>query len=353
MAKITKEIVLDVARENPPQSILAKQDDSNSRFLLIKVANEGQPVKIPSAATVIVNAMREDGNASAFEGTVNKDGTATVPITNWMLAVGGNVRCSISILDENREKLTTAHFEMEVELTEYGGEEVQKDGGYGILVRLIEESAAAKTACETAAADARDAAEDARTVTNAAETAAASAAAAAKTVTDQANAVREIEKTVSVLAPVVSDMETTVEGLTDAVSTMKDCTDESFSAENQYVVDAEDPFGDRDGWEFTWHRVFVSVRSYPTYGMCFVNFRGNVSAFMPVGFEKYVGMPFGDIRLPPAAADSFWSLGEGIEYGVTAEGGNMVFRNSDPSRSVWLTAHPFAFTICYPMKTAT
>ena len=112
MIQIVKEIAVDVAARNVFQAIVAKQNDSNSRFLKVTLCNEGTKIEVPSTATVSINAKR------AFDGTVNSDGTVEVPITTWMLELDDVVRCSISVNVEN-SKLTSTAFSIDVESAEY------------------------------------------------------------------------------------------------------------------------------------------------------------------------------------------------------------------------------------------
>lgn len=118
MIQIVKEIAVDVAARNVFQAIVAKQNDSNSRFLKVMLCNEGTKIEVPSTATVSINAKRADGNSNAFDGTVNSDGTVEVPITTWMLELDDVVRCSISVNVEN-SKLTSTAFSIDVESAEY------------------------------------------------------------------------------------------------------------------------------------------------------------------------------------------------------------------------------------------
>ena len=160
MAQIVKEITVDVAKKNLFQEIVAKQNDSNSRFLKVTLCNEGVKIEIPATASAIINAERADGASKAFAGTVNTDGTVTVPLTNWMLALDDIVRCSISIIDSDEQKLSSTSFSLEVEATEYSGESISEDENYDILITLISDCATVKTACETATNNANAKAEE-------------------------------------------------------------------------------------------------------------------------------------------------------------------------------------------------
>lgn len=179
MAQILKEITVDVAKKNLFQAIVAKQNDSNSRFLKVTLCNEGVKIEVPSSATAIINAERADNDAKAYMGVVNEDGTVTVPLTSWMLGLDDIVRCSISIIDSDDQKLSSTSFSIEVEAAEYSDDDISQDENYDILVNLISDVSETKVACENATADAVAATGAATRVTENAEAATIAANAAA------------------------------------------------------------------------------------------------------------------------------------------------------------------------------
>ena len=126
MGTIVKNITVDVARQNVFQSIVAKQYDANSRFLNVRLTNEGTPIDVPPTSEVYINATREDGESKAFPGDRNDDGTVTVPITNWMLRLDGQVICYISIGSEDK-KLSSMNFSITVEAAGQGEEAGEGD----------------------------------------------------------------------------------------------------------------------------------------------------------------------------------------------------------------------------------
>lgn len=138
MAIIFKKISVDVATENIFQSIVAKQYDTDSRFLTVQLTNEGENLVVDTTSTVVINALREDNEAKAFAGSVNEDGTVTVPITSWMLDLDGTVKCDISIYEAER-KLTSTTFTISVEAASYAGNDITEDENYDVLVTLIAE----------------------------------------------------------------------------------------------------------------------------------------------------------------------------------------------------------------------
>ena len=138
MATIYKRLSIDVAESNTFQSIIAKQYDSKSRFITAKLLNEGTELVVPNTAVVTINALRPDNQAQAFAGTVNEDGSVTVPITAWILELDGSVTCDISVIDSTTdEKLTTTAFTISVEAASYSGSDIEDDENYNILVSLI------------------------------------------------------------------------------------------------------------------------------------------------------------------------------------------------------------------------
>ena len=115
MIKIVKHITLDVATENIFQNIIAKQLDTDSRFLNVQLTNEGTPLNIPTTSTVIINAKRPDKKSDSFRGEVETNGTVTVPIANWMIELDGEVKCDISVIDSDGRKISTTSFTIKVD----------------------------------------------------------------------------------------------------------------------------------------------------------------------------------------------------------------------------------------------
>lgn len=139
--KITKEITLDVSRLNRFQSIIAKQNDKDSRYLKVSVADEGNVLIIPSSAKVTITATRPDKLSSSFLGKISEDGKAILPLSPWMLELDGSLSCEVSIITEE-SVLKTTSFNVDVEPDESSGNtDVTQDPNYDILVELIQEVA--------------------------------------------------------------------------------------------------------------------------------------------------------------------------------------------------------------------
>lgn len=147
MAQIIKEIMLEVSKPNLFQALVAKQYDNNSRFLKVTFVNDGEKIPVAPESTVIINAVRKDGQANGFYGEANDDGTATVPLDSWMLELDGTVDCDVSIIDSEQRRLTSTTFYLAVERAAYGGENITKDENYDIWISLLDKT---EEALETA-----------------------------------------------------------------------------------------------------------------------------------------------------------------------------------------------------------
>lgn len=174
MAEIIKKINVDVSKKNTFQAIVAKQGDTNSRFLQVQLVSEGESINIDLSSSVLINALRSDDRSDSFLGSVNPDGTVKVPLTPWMLEIDGLMTCSISVIDSQGRRLTSTSFAIEVQFAENTSGEINEDENYDILISLLADVSSTKedtikatnnansaaTNANTAAASANQAVED-------------------------------------------------------------------------------------------------------------------------------------------------------------------------------------------------
>lgn len=137
--QIIKKISLEVCKSNLFKLIVAKQHDSNSRYLKVTFVDDSKKIDIPSTAEVVISATRSDGETKCFAGEANHDGTATVPLTSWMLELSGTLTVDVSVIASEGSRLTASTFIVEVESTSYDNGDISEDENYDILVKLIEE----------------------------------------------------------------------------------------------------------------------------------------------------------------------------------------------------------------------
>jgi lysophospholipase L1-like esterase len=140
MAKVIHKIKVEVAKPNFFQAIVAKQFDNGSRFLNVTFVNGEEKIEIAKGSTVTINATRSDGGEKKFAGSVNSDGTATVPLAYWMLELEGKVKSDISVTDTSGNTLTSTKFNIEVEKASCGDSGVSEDDEeVDVLISLIKE----------------------------------------------------------------------------------------------------------------------------------------------------------------------------------------------------------------------
>lgn len=152
MAQILRNVILDVSDINRIQAIMGKQYDKQSRYLKVELVSLGEKIMVESNATVTINAKRPDGTAASYAGTVNTDGTVTVPLTYWMLQLDGTVLCDISIIVGD-SMLTSAYFELAVQVATVSEVDIETDDNYPILVELINEVEDVKEQYEQSVSD--------------------------------------------------------------------------------------------------------------------------------------------------------------------------------------------------------
>ena len=114
MAQCVCKLTVDVAERDAVQTVIARQGDSATRFLRVRLTACGDPMRVEEGAIAVINAKNAAGELQAFEGKVNPDGTLTLPVAAWMLQTVGTVQCDISVYDARGGRLTTAPFEIEV-----------------------------------------------------------------------------------------------------------------------------------------------------------------------------------------------------------------------------------------------
>lgn len=240
MAKIVREITADVARKNSFQAIVAKQNDSDSRFLKVTLCNEGKKIPVEASACVLFSAERADREAKAFAGAVNDDGTVTVPLTGWMLALDDLVRCEVSVIDAEGRKLTSTSFAIEVERASYTGDDVTEDEHYDPLVILLGEVAAAKESCDTAAKGANAAAGNASAAASEARLGASAANQAAASASREASAAEEAANHANSKAELANTAATKAGNAASAANTAAQSANTAASAANLAAKEARE-----------------------------------------------------------------------------------------------------------------
>ena len=166
--QVVRELTADVIKRGSTRNVYAKQHDYNSRFLNVRVQEDGKDIVVKPTSTVILNVKRSDQASNMFYGTVNTDGTVRVPLTSWILEVAGSHTCDISIISEDPAvaKLTTMQFSIYVEDAVVCDENIPESTEYSVIIDLLtrteeaaKEAEAAKKDAEASAKAAKEAAE--------------------------------------------------------------------------------------------------------------------------------------------------------------------------------------------------
>lgn len=140
MAEITNVIKVDCSIPNRFVKLSSKQADVSSRFLSVQITNNNENISVDATDTVIINCERADGQKRSFSGTVNQDGTVTVPVPNWLLEKEGNACCDISVLDTNNVvRLTTLAFSLYIEKVVNNTSEPSPDDPSDVLIQILNE----------------------------------------------------------------------------------------------------------------------------------------------------------------------------------------------------------------------
>lgn len=140
MSVITKSVTVDCSLPNRLNISYGKQADVSSRFLNVTITDNNNKISIPITETVIVNCKRADEQTRSFYGTVESDGTVTIPVPNWLLEKSGGATVDISVLDTSNEvRLTTLSFNIMVEKCVNNTSEPSPDDEGDVLIKILNE----------------------------------------------------------------------------------------------------------------------------------------------------------------------------------------------------------------------
>lgn len=115
LTKLTTNITLEMSGDTKRYLVSAKQGDKATRFIAVRLLNNGSPYVIPTGARAVINITKPDGkhvyNTCTYSGA-----DVTVELTNQALAASGTAYCDIEIrTSDNAQIITSASFTMEIE----------------------------------------------------------------------------------------------------------------------------------------------------------------------------------------------------------------------------------------------
>ena len=134
----TKIIKLDL-NKRLYEKIIAKQDDTRSRFLLFQLLDGALPFNL-SNRSVRVYGAKPDGTTIFNDLTITHSATGfcLLELTNQMLAVAGIVKLELMIT-EGDKKLTTIPFELEVIKKINSNAAVESSNEFSSLLNALKE----------------------------------------------------------------------------------------------------------------------------------------------------------------------------------------------------------------------
>lgn len=94
-----KNITLDFNADSEPQTIMAKQKDTESRFILITPVIDGKQIDMTDI-TAVFCAEKPDGKHIVNNCEITEDGNIFLELTSQTLAVSGVVKCEIKLYQD-------------------------------------------------------------------------------------------------------------------------------------------------------------------------------------------------------------------------------------------------------------
>lgn len=132
-------IYADTRNENTGK-IVAKQNDTKTRYLDITVTDNGIPVDL-TGCEVRIYGRKKDGTEFYNNGTIQDatKGKCLFEATTQMLAYAGqNVSCEIVVFKDNEQILSTMPFDIFVAESLMGANAIESSNEYGALVVLFQ-----------------------------------------------------------------------------------------------------------------------------------------------------------------------------------------------------------------------
>lgn len=128
MPQIRIPITLDLTRPNFIVPYITKIGDSNSRYIMATITNNGVKVDLPPQTLVRGNFVNVEGTGVYVSGEIDSEGNAVVMVPYGSFLKNGLMRCSISFVTSNPSStLSTTHFDMFVEGAEEASVEIDPE----------------------------------------------------------------------------------------------------------------------------------------------------------------------------------------------------------------------------------
>ena len=129
-------VQLDFLLKNP-SVLVAKQNDINSRYLVVTLTERGDPVDVSEEALYTFNVMRCDGEKKCYRATLI-DGKVRAFLSDWAVEKVGVLSCDVSVI-ENDEKLTTLSVKVNIVEACCTSDDIEDATGKEIITEILSE----------------------------------------------------------------------------------------------------------------------------------------------------------------------------------------------------------------------
>lgn len=162
-------------------TIYSAQNDKLTRFVNVALLDGSTPWTPPAGALLTIKYCRADGVGGFYDtleddspaGVINADGTVTIGLAEQLLAVAGNAAAELSFYTAAGEKLSTARFCVNVQLSAWADDEIVESEPYiNVLsqqIAAVLDAATAYTGMQASATTGAPGSSAAVTVTGGAE----------------------------------------------------------------------------------------------------------------------------------------------------------------------------------------
>lgn len=134
--EITTYLDLDFSYSSPPKTVHAHQLDKSTRKVIIRPYNDNAPYSIPSGVTARVKAGKPDFTYVLDDCEINSSGQVVITLTDQILAVAGNVKCSVALY-QGETILSTSRFLINVHPNEYDDSYVESSDEFNALLNAL------------------------------------------------------------------------------------------------------------------------------------------------------------------------------------------------------------------------
>ena len=156
--QVLKTIQIDVSKKGIVKTVYAKQFDSRTREIVVRLMDDDEPFNIDTGANAVFTLVKPDGRIVMNEGNISGS-EITVELTGQMLAASGVAQAEITVYKDT-QLLTSAKFYIEIDSSIPTNVYTSKDDfqifidAFNSIGPLNDEAAAAAEAANTAAQDA-------------------------------------------------------------------------------------------------------------------------------------------------------------------------------------------------------